>query len=256
MARSLIGIGLGRTDMADGDSIARAWVTVRSHLRESAGLRLFDQWFEADGAGTVGRAGFGPAGVAVRIHDQLGPQPLCRPAVAGIPGVVAWRAKRRDRYRAGHRHSAGTNARIASRAGCARHSGCGSAGRSSAARFSVQLRPLRGRCLEPRCLQCRAARWPNPACRASARCSSIRATGQGKSHLMHAIGAAYLAAVPNARRAADVGRTLHVSISSRRCATATRTASRHDCVRRICCWSMICSSSRARMRRRRNSSIR
>ena len=27
-------------------SVARAWATVRAHLRESAGARLFDQWLK------------------------------------------------------------------------------------------------------------------------------------------------------------------------------------------------------------------
>jgi chromosomal replication initiator protein len=42
----VVGAGVGLTGEAMRDEAAKAWATVRAHLRESAGTRLFDQWLK------------------------------------------------------------------------------------------------------------------------------------------------------------------------------------------------------------------
>ncbi len=174
--RVLAGIVTG--EAARLSDAAKAWGMVRGHLRESAGARLFDQWLkpielidDAD-SDTISTR------VAVRLHDQLGPQSLRRPAVPGIPRDPARGAQRLDRDSLGQ-----GGARRAERRGSAAPvaGGCSSHG-TRRVRRSTRVSPSTGswstRPTESRSMQRR--RWPRRASPDSARCSSTAARGRAR----------------------------------------------------------------------------
>ncbi|MEG3178384.1 chromosomal replication initiator protein DnaA [Sphingomonas sp. RB3P16] len=178
------------------DSVARAWQTVRTHLRESAGVRLFDQWLKpislvpGPDRETVKlalpsafmtnwvRNHYGdrllqefrallPSVRSVSIETGVGVTPvpvltvesLSAPAAPAEPVVIADRPTLDPRFTF-DRFVVDASNRVAFNAAKA-------LAEPGVPRFS----PL----------------------------FLHSGTGQGKSHLMHAIGAAYLAAVPEAR---------------------------------------------------------
>uniref|UniRef100_UPI0035CBE5E7 chromosomal replication initiator protein DnaA n=1 Tax=uncultured Sphingomonas sp. TaxID=158754 RepID=UPI0035CBE5E7 len=180
------------------DSVVRAWNTVRAHLRESAGVRLFDQWLKpialvpgadsetvrltlpssfmtnwvrnhyADRLLQEFRA-LVPAVRRVSIETGAAPTPVLKvetvaepapaPAVDAAPLVIAARPTLDPRFTF-DRFVVDASNRVAFNAAKA-------LAEPGVPRFS----PL----------------------------FLHSGTGQGKSHLMHAIGAAYLEAVPEAR---------------------------------------------------------
>ena len=181
---------------AQDDAVARAWVIIRGHLRESAGVRLFDQWLKpialagGDDTDTVRLtlpSAFMTNWVRNHYSDRLLQEfrailPEVRsvsietasaravaasakltvdslPAVAMLPAPVAERPLFDPRFTFDRFVVDGSN-RVA---------------------YNAAL----------------ALAEPGPP-----RFSPLflhSGTGQGKTHLMHAIGAAYLAAVPQAR---------------------------------------------------------
>ncbi|MCY1170179.1 hypothetical protein D9M73_102400 [compost metagenome] len=162
---------------------------------------------QADDAVAQSGRGGGAPGVAVGVHDQLGPQPLCRSFAAGIPRGSADGAARFDRDGLGHR---GTGARRAH--GRFAPGGGGSARvgrRSPAARPALHLRPVRGRWLQHGRLQC-------GACTGRARRAALQPAVPPQRHrpgqdASDARDRRCLSRSGARRaRAADVGRALHV----------------------------------------------
>jgi chromosomal replication initiator protein len=182
------------------DSIVRAWNTVRAHLRESAGVRLFDQWLkpialvpgtDSDSVRLTLPSAFMTNWVRNHYADRLlqefrallpavrsvsietgvaaapipvlkveaAPEPVAAESVAAAPLVIAERPTLDPRYTF-DRFVVDASNRVAFNAAKA-------LAEPGVPRFS----PL----------------------------FLHSGTGQGKSHLMHAIGAAYLEAVPDAR---------------------------------------------------------
>ena len=193
-----IGRGAGAEATFDApeadESVVRAWSTVRAHLRESAGVRLFDQWLKpmallASGDRDTVRLALPSAFMTnwVRNHyaDRLlqefrallpairsvtietghaaVPAPVLTvesvPAPAVVPAVIADRPPLDARFTF-DRFVVDTSNRVAF-----------NAARALAEPGVPRFSPL----------------------------FLHSGTGQGKTHLMHAIGAAYLAAVPEAR---------------------------------------------------------
>ncbi|GHH15416.1 chromosomal replication initiator protein DnaA [Sphingomonas glacialis] len=186
------------TDFAGGqaDTVARAWNTVRTHLRESAGVRLFDQWLKpialvAGGDGETVRLTLPSAFMTNWVRNHYGDR-LLQEFRALVPSV----------------RSVAIETGMAAAPTPVLKAEPAPAPVAPAEPVVIADRPT----LDPRFTFDRfvvdaSNRVAFNAAKALAEPGVPRfsplflhsGTGQGKSHLMHAIGAAYLAAVPEAR---------------------------------------------------------
>src|SRR5258706_3414170 len=174
--------------------MAKAWGTVRGHLRESAGARLFDQWLKPielveESASDTVRLALPSAFMTNWVRNHYADR-LFQEFRAILPEV----------------RSVSIETRVAS-AAPAIFAAEAPAIAAAAAEIPVLARPS----LDPRftfdrfVVDC-SNRVAFNAARALAEPGVARfsplvlhsGTGQGKTHLMHAIGAAYLAACPRA----------------------------------------------------------
>lgn len=177
-----------------GDA-ARAWATVRGHLRESAGARLFDQWLKPielieDGAGDAIRLALPSAFMTNWVRNHYADR-LVAEFRALLPDV----------------RSVSIETRAASVAQPAVLTVETSAAPAAAAVLVSERPPLDARFTFDRFVVDASNKVAFNAGKALAEPGVPRfsplflhgGTGQGKTHLMHAIGAAYLEAVPEAR---------------------------------------------------------
>ncbi|KQS01838.1 chromosomal replication initiator DnaA [Sphingomonas sp. Leaf357] len=177
------------------DDAARAWATVRGHLRESAGARLFDQWLKP---------------IELIEDDQLDTIRLALPSAF----MTNWvRNHYADRLVAEFRAILPDvrNVAIETRAASAPKPAVLTVETSAApvvvAAAPSERPPLDARFTFDRFVVDASNKVAYNAGKALAEPGVPRfsplflhgGTGQGKTHLMHAIGAAYLAAVPEAR---------------------------------------------------------
>ncbi len=194
------GVGAHDTDFARGqdETVARAWNTVRTHLRESAGVRLFDQWLKpiALVAGTdpeTVRLALPSAFMTNWVRNHYGDR-LLQEFRALIPGVRSVTIE--------------TGIAAATPQVLKVEPAPEPVAATATAPVVIAERPT----LDPRFTFDRfvvdaSNRVAFNAAKALAEPGVPRfsplflhsGTGQGKSHLMHAIAAAYLAAVPEAR---------------------------------------------------------
>ncbi|BCA57232.1 chromosomal replication initiator protein DnaA [Sphingomonas sp. HMP6] len=183
---------------ADHDSVTRAWGTVRAHLRESAGARLFDQWLkpmalaaslESDAVRLTLPSAFMTNWVRNHYSDRL-----LQEFRAVLPGV--------------RRVTIETGVAAAPVPVLTVESLPAPATAAPMAEAKIADRPpLDPRFSFDRFVVDASNRVAFNAARALAEPGVPRfsplflhsGTGQGKTHLMHAIGTAYLAAVPEAR---------------------------------------------------------
>ena len=183
---------------ADHDSVMRAWGTVRAHLRESAGARLFDQWLkpmalaaslESDAIRLTLPSAFMTNWVRNHYSDRL-----LQEFRAVLPGV--------------RRVTIETGVAAAPVPVLTVESLPAPAIAAPMAEAKIADRPpLDPRFSFDRFVVDASNRVAFNAARALAEPGVPRfsplflhsGTGQGKTHLMHAIGTAYLAAVPEAR---------------------------------------------------------
>ena len=183
---------------ADHDSVMRAWGTVRAHLRESAGARLFDQWLkpmalaaslESDAIRLTLPSAFMTNWVRNHYSDRL-----LQEFRAVLPGV--------------RRVTIETGVAAAPVPVLTVESLPAPATAAPMAEAKIADRPpLDPRFSFDRFVVDASNRVAFNAARALAEPGVPRfsplflhsGTGQGKTHLMHAIGTAYLAAVPEAR---------------------------------------------------------
>jgi len=220
----------------------RAWVRVRSNLRESAGARLFEQWLKPmelieDGDTDTIRLGLPSAFMTNWVRNHYADRMMLEfrallPNVRGVsietcvPAPVAARivAGPADAAPAPTPQPAPPLAAIV------------------AAKPAGERPPLDARFTFDRFVVDAANRVAFNAARVLAEPGVPRfsplflhsGTGQGKTHLMHAIGHAFLAQHPT-RPSSACRRSGSCSISSRRCARATRTASNSACAVPTCC---------------------
>ncbi|MEO5866641.1 MAG: chromosomal replication initiator protein DnaA [Sphingomonas sp.] len=189
---------MGLTGEATRGEATKAWATVRSHLRESAGARLFDQWLKpmdlVDGSDADSiRLALPSAFMTNWVRNHYSER-LLQEFRALLPHVRSVSIETRSIAVA----PKVLTAEVASPIGEAPRSSIVAAGRA---------RPM----LDPRFTFDRfvvdhSNRVAFNAAKALAEPGMPRfsplflhsSTGQGKTHLMHAIGAAYLAAVPDA----------------------------------------------------------
>ncbi|WP_457351416.1 chromosomal replication initiator protein DnaA [Sphingomonas sp. UYP23] len=192
------GVGAHDTDFAGGqdESVARAWNTVRTHLRESAGVRLFDQWLKpialvAGGERETVRLTLPSAFMTNWVRNHYGDR-LLQEFRALLPSV----------------RSVSIETGLATAPTPVLKVETAPAPVVSAEPVVIADRPT----LDPRFTFDRfvvdaSNRVAFNAAKALAEPGVPRfsplflhsGTGQGKSHLMHAIAAAYLSAVPEAR---------------------------------------------------------
>ena len=190
-----------------GDA-ARAWATVRGHLRESAGARLFDQWLK-------------PIELIEDAANDAGQSGGCDTIRLALPSafVTNWvRNHYADRLLAEFRAilpevrsvSIETRAASVSKPAVLTAESLAAPAASPApvvASASSERPPFDARFTFDRFVVDASNKVAFNAGRALAEPGVPRfsplflhgGTGQGKTHLMHAIGAAYLAAVPEAR---------------------------------------------------------
>ena len=186
------GAGVSST-VAPHDQVARAWDTVRAHLRESAGVRLFDQWLKPmallpDSNGASIRLTLPSAFMTNWVRNHYADR-LLQEFRALVPGVRS----------------------VSIETGIAAPSAVLTVETVPApvavAPVVADRPPLDARFTFDRFVVDASNRVAfNAACALAEpgvpRFSPLflhSGTGQGKTHLMHAIGAAYLAAVPDAR---------------------------------------------------------
>ncbi|TPG55378.1 chromosomal replication initiator protein DnaA [Sphingomonas glacialis] len=192
------GVGAHDTDFASGqdESVARAWNTVRTHLRESAGVRLFDQWLKpialvAGGERETVRLTLPSAFMTNWVRNHYGDR-LLQEFRALLPNV----------------RSVSIETGLAAAPTAVLKVEPAPAPVAPAEPLVIADRPT----LDPRFTFDRfvvdaSNRVAFNAAKALAEPGVPRfsplflhsGTGQGKSHLMHAIAAAYLSAVPEAR---------------------------------------------------------
>ncbi|CAN5370261.1 chromosomal replication initiator protein DnaA [soil metagenome] len=208
--------GALRADDRDGrGEIVKAWAVVRAHLRESAGARLFDKWLkpiqliEGDSSDAV-RLALPSAFMADWVSNHYADR-LLQEFRAQAPGVRHVTIETRsatpqpERLRidpATPAESAVLHARPAGAAGS-----LATPAAAASAQTVSERPPLDPRFTFDRFVVDASNRVAFNAARALAEPGVPRfsplflhgGTGQGKSHLMHAIGAAYLIAVPAAR---------------------------------------------------------
>lgn len=186
--------GFGVDDALSGGAVAKAWATVRAHLRESAGTRLFDQWLkpmelvagsDVDSIRLALPSAFMTNWVRNHYADRL-----LQEFRAILPGVTSVAIETRSATPAPKTLSVETPvAAVAPKAVAAK-----------------ALPAFDTRFTFDRFVVDHSNRVAFNAAKALAEPGKPRfsplflhsGTGQGKTHLMHAIGAAYLAAVPDA----------------------------------------------------------
>jgi len=173
----------------------RAWATVRGHLRESAGARLFDQWLKPielieDAEGDAIRLALPSAFMTNWVRNHYADR-LVAEFRALLPDV----------------RSVSIETRAAAVAAPAVLTVETSAAPTAVAAPPSERPPLDARFTFDRFVVDASNKVAFNAGKALAEPGVPRfsplflhgGTGQGKTHLMHAIGAAYLAAVPDAR---------------------------------------------------------
>lgn len=188
----------GHSHGSDHDSVARAWGTVRAHLRESAGTRLFDQWLKpmalaASSEPDTVRLTLPSAFITNWVRNHYADR-LLQEFRAVLPGV------RRVTIETGVAAAPVPVLTVESLPAPAPTA-------PVAAAKIAERPPLDPRFSFDRFVVDASNRVAFNAARALAEPGVPRfsplflhsGTGQGKTHLMHAIGAAYLAAVPDAR---------------------------------------------------------
>ena len=188
-----------RIDGSQDETVARAWGTVRAHLRESAGARLFDQWLKPMALASSPEQGavrltLPSAFMTNWVRNHYADR-LLQEFRAQLPGV--------------HSVTIETGLAAASTPVLTVESLPAPAEPAeSAAVVTIAARPpLDARFTFDRFVVDASNRVAFNAARALAEPGVPRfsplflhsGTGQGKTHLMHAIGAAYLDAVPAAR---------------------------------------------------------
>ena len=187
-------IGSGMT-IAQDDPVARAWATVRAHLRESAGARLFDQWLKPmalapSSEHDVIRLALPSAFMTNWVRNHYADR-LLQEFRALLPGV---RSVTIDTGLVAAPTPVLTVESLPAPAAVEPEA-------------IADRPPLDARFTFDRFVVDASNRVAFNAARALAEPGVPRfsplflhsGTGQGKSHLMHAIGAAYLEAVPGAR---------------------------------------------------------
>ena len=189
--------GFGVDDALSGGAVAKAWATVRAHLRESAGTRLFDQWLkpmelvagsDADSIRLALPSAFMTNWVRNHYADRL-----LQEFRAILPGVNSVAIETRSAASAPKVLSVETPAATAAVA--VPRAATAKAPPAFDTRFTFD-----------RFVVDQSNRVAFNAAKALAEPGKPRfsplflhsGTGQGKTHLMHAVGAAYLAAVPDA----------------------------------------------------------
>ncbi|MDF0490925.1 chromosomal replication initiator protein DnaA [Sphingomonas sp. H39-1-10] len=193
--------GALRSDVRDGrGEIAKAWSVVRAHLRESAGVRLFDQWLkpieliEDDGLEAV-RLALPSAFMSNWVSNHYADR-LLQEFRALVPSVRTVSIETRST----------TPQPATLRAESAEIAVLRPVPAAPAPAAAAERPPLDARFTFDRFVVDASNRVAFNAARALAEPGVPRfsplflhsGTGQGKTHLMHAIGAAYLDAVPGA----------------------------------------------------------
>ena len=187
--------GFGTDEKKNTNAVAKAWATVRAHLRESAGSRLFDQWLKpmelvAGSDGESIRLALPSAFMANWVRNHYADR-LLQEFRAILPGVSSVAIETRSAAPAPKVLSIDASAPAAA----ARAPAVAKAPPAFDSRFTFD-----------RFVVDHSNRVAFNAAKALAEPGKPRfsplflhsGTGQGKTHLMHAIGAAYLAAVPDA----------------------------------------------------------
>jgi len=188
--------GFVAEDMVTGGAVARAWTTVRAHLRESAGTRLFDQWLKPmeliPGSDTESvRLALPSAFMTNWVRNHYADR-LLQEFRAILPDVSSVAIETRSAAPAPKVLSVETP--VAATAG------------TSKAATAKTPPAFDTRFTFDRFVVDHSNRVAFNAAKALAEPGKPRfsplflhsGTGQGKTHLMHAIGAAYLAACPDA----------------------------------------------------------
>jgi len=180
-------------DVLSGGAVARAWATVRAHLRESAGARLFDQWLKpielvADSEVDSVRLALPSAFMTNWVRNHYADR-LLQEFRAILPDVRSVSIETRSAAPAPQVLSVDVSAAAA------------------APRASTKVPPaFDARFTFDRFVVDHSNRVALNAAKALSEPGTPRfsplflhsGTWQGKTHLMHAIGAAYLAACPDA----------------------------------------------------------
>lgn len=183
-----------RTTADDGEMLARAWTIVRAHLRDSAGARLFDQWLKPmalrdGGDGDTVRLTLPSAFMTNWVRNHYADR-LLQEFRALVPDVRSVSIET----------AASTPVPALSVAAIPAAPAASEPPSAERPAFDPRFTFDRFVVDGSNRVACNAAlalAEPGPP-----RFSPLflhSGTGQGKSHLMHAIGAAYLAKVPNAR---------------------------------------------------------
>ena len=196
--------GALRADDRDGHGeIAKAWTVVRAHLRESAGVRLFDQWLKPielieDDTVEAVRLALPSAFMSTWVSNHYADR-LLHEFRAQVPSVRTVSIETRS--------AMPQPATLRAEALPAEVAVLRPVPAAPAPAAAAERPPLDARFTFDRFVVDASNRVAFNAARALAEPGVPRfsplflhsGTGQGKSHLMHAIGAAYLEAVPGAR---------------------------------------------------------
>ncbi|MDB5711517.1 MAG: chromosomal replication initiator protein DnaA [Sphingomonas bacterium] len=187
--------GFGVDDALSGGAVAKAWATVRTHLRESAGTRLFDQWLKpmelVAGSDVESiRLALPSAFMTNWVRNHYADR-LLQEFRGILPGVTSVAIETRSAAPAPKVLSVEAPAAVAP----APRAATAKAPPAFDTRFTFDHFVVD-----------HSNRVAFNAAKALAEPGKPRfsplflhsGTGQGKTHLMHAIGAAYLAAVPDA----------------------------------------------------------
>ncbi|MCD2316594.1 chromosomal replication initiator protein DnaA [Sphingomonas sp. IC-11] len=194
----------------DGDDLARAWARVRTNLRESAGARLFDQWLKPMRLGDSGDhdrvsltlpSAFMTNWVRSHYADRLFHE--FRAVLPHVRAVTIETAPTREAPAVITMTPAAAPAPVVAAPAA---SGGGAAG-AHIGGSDVERPALEARYTFERFVVDASNRVAFNAAKALAEPGPVRfsplflhsGTGQGKTHLMHAIGHSFMAAVPGAR---------------------------------------------------------
>ena len=194
--------GALRADDRDGHGeIAKAWTVVRAHLRESAGVRLFDKWLKPielidDESVEAVRLALPSAFMANWVSNHYADR-LLQEFRAQVPGIRTVSIETR---------SAMPQPATLRAEGAPAEVSVLRAVPAAPAPVAAERPPLDARFTFDRFVVDASNKVAFNAARALAEPGVPRfsplflhgGTGQGKTHLMHAIGAAYLKAVPGA----------------------------------------------------------
>ena len=190
--------------------IEAAWESIRSGLRRDLGARTFDGWLRPGGARRVrARQRRARPRHAEPVHGRLGPLAFRRAADAGVADRSADRPRSPDRRR---RRCAAAVAVADPRRKRRR--------RPSAIRNAPNFDP---RYRFETFVVGKANEVAATAAHTLATAASVNfnplfihgGTGRGKTHLLHAIGHAFLAQQPRRARRLDVGREVHGRVHPR-----------------------------------------